>query len=262
MKNIIAANVANATVTASSESPDYLFSTALIDSRLSRTGRTLSDDSQWVLFTFAAAVDVDIVGIFGNNFTSAATVKIQANATDSWGSPSIDVEMTYTKNPYKTIDKGRDVGEWTHQFSSTESYKYWRISVNDAANPDTYIEMGFVFLDEAITFPGMAVNHVIKMNTTSEASFSDSGQAYGLKRVKYNSLAISYPAETNAQRKTVENFFYEVDVVTPYMMLLWESNLDTQRPLYMINTGLPEFQRAENATGVIWSSSHEVREVK
>jgi len=261
MKNVIAENIVNATITASSENPDYLFSVALIDSRLSRVGRTLSDSAQWVKFSFAAAVDVDTVGIFGNNFTSGATVKIQANATDVWTSPSIDTALTYTKNNRKSTEQGRDVGVWSHQFTSTESYRYWRIYVDDAANPDTYIEMGFVFLDESTDFPGMAVNQTFPRQSTSETTFSTSGQAYGLKRLQYNGVTASFPSITQDQRETYDTFFDKVDLVTPYMMLVWESSLDKQRPIYVINTNLPEWPRVEGAGGILWRANMEVREV-
>ena len=260
MKNIIAVNIANATITAGGESPDYLFSEGLIDSRLSRVGRTLSDSAQWIKFAFATAVDVDTIGIFGNNFTSGATVKIQGNATDVWTSPSIDQALTYTKDNRKSTELGRDVGIWSYQYSSTQSYKYWRLYVDDGSNPDGYIEVGFMFLDEATTFPGMSVNQVFKRNTTSKTAFSESGQAYGLKRLQYDSASFNYPAVTESDKEIVDTFFDVVDIVTPYMMLVWEESLDTQKPMYVVNTSLPEWPRVEQTSGVMWTTSHEIRE--
>ncbi|MCP3682363.1 MAG: hypothetical protein GY861_06695, partial [bacterium] len=165
MINIIEENVVNATITASSENPDYLFSTALIDNRLSRVGQTLNDGSQWVKFVYSGAVDVDTVAVLGNNFTSSATVKIQANATDVWTSPTVDQSLTYTKDNRRSTELGRDVGVWSYQFSTTQSYRYWRLTVDDGSNLDTYIEIGFVFMDENTTFPAMAVNQIFKRNS-------------------------------------------------------------------------------------------------
>ncbi len=261
MKNVIAENVENATITALGENPNYLFSTALIDSRLSRVGRTLADSAQWVLFSFVAAVDVDVVGIFNNNFTSGATVKIQANATDSWGSPSIDQALTYTKDNRRSTELGRDVGVWSYQFSSTESYQYWRIYIDDSSNPETYVEMGFVFLDEATTFPGMLVNQGFPRSTTSEASFSDSGQAYGLKRLQFNTNSFTFPDVEETEKEIIDTFYDKIDIVTPFMLIVWENDLDIQRPVYAISLTLPEWRRVETRSGLSWTFNATIREV-
>jgi hypothetical protein len=262
MINIVSENIENATITVSGEDPNYTFETALNDTRLSRVGRTVSDTAQWILFSFSAAVSVDVVGIFANNFTSGATVKIQANVTDSWGAPSIDQSLTYTKDNDKSLDFGRDVGVWSHQFSSTESYQYWRIYLDDSSNPDSYLEMGYVFLDEKYDFPGMSVNQIFTKGTTSQTSFSESGQAYGYKKLQFNGFAFSLPSLTDAQKVLISEFYRKVDITTPYMLIPWENSLDVQRPIYAINVSTPEFQRIEGASnGVMWRFNMEIREV-
>ena len=261
MRNIIAENIVNATITASSETPSYEFSDALIDSRLSRVGRTLDDAAEWILFSFVSSVDVDTVCIFGGNMQSGATVKIQANATDSWTSPSVDQALTYTKDNRLSRLKGRDVGTWSYTFSSTQSYQYWRLYVDDSTNPDEYIEIGFMFMDENVDFPGMNVNQVFTRNTTSEVDFSPSGQAYGIQRTQYNTASFSYPNATETQKTNLDIFFNKTDIVTPYCMIVWENNLDVQRPLYVVNTSLPEWQRVEQTGGVVWRFNMAIREV-
>ena len=261
MIGIISNNIDNATITSSGENPYYLFSEGLIDTRLSRVGRTVGINNQWIKLAYAEAVDVDIVGIFGNNFTKDATVKIQANATDSWGAPTVEETMVYTKNGFKSNELGIDVGEWTYQFSSTQSYKYWRIFVDDPTNLDGYIKIGFVFMDEKTVFPGMAVNQVFKRNTTSETAFSVSGQAYGLKRLQYNEAAFTFPVVTETEKSTIDTFFDTVDTTTPFMLLVWEDSLDVQRPLYVVNTTLPEWKRSETIAGITWTFNHSIQEV-
>jgi hypothetical protein len=261
MKNVIAVNVNNATITAASENPDYLFSDALKDNRLSRVGRTLLDAAQWVKFVYTGAISVDTVCIFGNNFTKDATVKIEANTSDAWVTPAVSEAMTYSKNYRKSIELGRDVGVWSHQFSTTQEYQYWRLTVDDGSNPDTYIEIGFVFMDEDTVFPGMSVNQVFKNNTTANQEFSVSGQVYGLKNLQYNVVSFSFPTVTNTEKIALEEFFNEVDIINPYCMMVWESSLDVQRPIYVVNNRLPEWRRIENQAGLGWAFNLEIREV-
>ena len=261
MRNIIAENIFDATITASSENPNLTFSDALTDRTLARVGRTASVSAQWVKLSFSSAVDVDTVAIFGNNFTSGATVKIQGNATDSWGSPSIDQALTFTKDGRKSNNLGRDVGVWTHQFSSTESYQYWRIYVDDSSNTDGYLDIGFLFLDENYDFPGMSVNQIFKRETTSEPAFTTSQQIIGLKRTQYNGASFNFPLVTEAEKTTIDTFFNKSDIVIPFCMFVWEDSLSIQRPLYVVNTKLPEWKRVEMASEVLWTFSQEIVEV-
>ena len=260
MINIIASNVANATITALSENPDITFEDGLKDTSLAKVGRTVSDVTQWIKFTYSAAIDVDTVVIFGNNITSGATVKVQANASDSWGTPSIDQALTFTKDNRLSTQMGRDVGIWSYQFSSTESYQYWRLYIDDGSNPDTYIEIGFVFMDENTVFPGMSVNQVFTLETTSDPQFSESMQLFGIKRVQYYGVSFNFPIVTETQKEIVETFFNKTDVVTPYCMLPWESSLDIQRPLYVANKSLPEIKRVEERSSLNWTFNLEIIE--
>lgn len=260
MKIIRSINIKNATITALSENPLYNFDIALIDSRLSRYGQTLTDTAQWIKFEYSSAIDVDIIGIFGNNFTTTATVKIQANTTDVWTSPSIDQALTYTKDGNASIDLERDVGVWSHQFSSTQSYKYWRIYVDDSSNPDTYLKIGFIFMDEELVMPGMSVNQIFTSNTNSKPITSTSGQTYGIKRLKFNGAAFNFPIVTETQKTAIDKFYYNVDIVEPYMCMVWEDSLDVQRPLYVVNTTLPEWGRVEVQGGLNWTYSNEIKE--
>lgn len=261
MRNIISTNIFNATITALSEDPNLSFSDGLIDRTLSRVGRTASDITQWIKFSYSAAVDCDTVMVFGNNFTSGATVKIQANASDSWGSPSVDQALTYIKDERKSLLLGRDVGTWYYQFSSTQSYQYWRLYVDDSSNPDGYIEVGFMFMDENTDFPGMSVNQVFMRETTSDAEFSKSMQVYGVKRTQYHGASFNFPYVTEAQKSTLDIFFNKTDIVNPYCMLVWESDLDVQRPLYVVNKNLPEWKRVETFSGLMWTFNLEIQEV-
>ena len=261
MKLICSENIENATITSDNENPLYPFSTALKDSRLSRYGRTSSESDTIIKFVYENAIDVDVVGLFGSNFTSDATVKIQANATDVWTSPSLDQELVYTKDNKASIDAGTDIGIWSYQFSSTESYKFWRISISDMGNIDGFFKVGYVFMDEGLVMPGMSVNQVFKIATNSKPTFSTSGQAYGLKRLQFNGASFNFPSVEDSEKKDIEKFYYKTDIITPYMMLVWENDLDIQKPLYVVNIKMPEFTRVEMQSGLAWTFDAEIREV-
>ena len=288
MKAIIAENVSNSTITSSSENSRYDFDTALNDSRLTRVGRTTSILEQWLKFSFSEIKTVDTICIFKNNFTPNAIVKLQANNSDSRASPEAEYSLDYIKDDAMSIQLGYDVGVWViyipdvvgnildsdnlNILDSGNSpilsnfnvlqYKYFRLYIDDPENTNDYLEIGFIFLDESVTFPGMSVNQVFKRNTTSEPAFSVSGQAYGLKRLQYNEAAFTFSSVTKAEKTLINKFFDKTDTVTPHCVLVWENSLDVQKPLYVVNTTLPEWKRVETNGGVLWAFNNSIREVK
>ena len=84
----------------------------------------------------AASVDFNVLTILDHNFTSSATITLEGNATDSWGSPSFSEAVTWAS---------KKLGHYT---SSLESYRYARVTVSDTSNSDGYIEIGTLFLGE------------------------------------------------------------------------------------------------------------------
>lgn len=130
--------VDSATITASSEVASLPASNVAQLWR-SKPWRSTGCASEWIKFDFGAAAAVRALALVGHNFTSGATLKIQANATDVWTAPSIDVTLTYHADNV------------VYLWSSDQSYRYWRITIVDASNPDGFIEVGRVFLGQTAT---------------------------------------------------------------------------------------------------------------
>lgn len=112
-----------------------------------RTTDVLSSHN--VVQDFGAAVEVDTVWLGNVNLTSGATVKIQANASDSWGAPSVDETLTVS-------GLGQDpahVNLW-HELSSAQTYRYWRLLITDGSNPDGWLEVGEWWLGSRVSLAG------------------------------------------------------------------------------------------------------------
>jgi hypothetical protein len=61
----------------------------------------------------------------GVQLTSSATLRLQANATNVWTAPSVDVALT--------LDTDFDAASYF--FSSNQSYRFWRLKIVDPRNP-------------------------------------------------------------------------------------------------------------------------------
>jgi hypothetical protein len=130
--------VDSATITASSEVAS-LPAANVAQAWRSKPWRSTGCASEWIKFDFGSAQAVRALVFVGHNLTSGATIKIQANATDAWGSPSIDLALTY------------HAANVVYLWSSDQTFRYWRITIVDAANPEGFVELGRVFLGQTAT---------------------------------------------------------------------------------------------------------------
>ena len=88
--------VEDSTITFSTET--YLYEAAnIVDINTLKTWRSTSTTAS-VVFELSSADELDTVGIKNHNFTSGATIKIQANATDSWGAPTFSQTLTWRED--------------------------------------------------------------------------------------------------------------------------------------------------------------------
>lgn len=99
-----------------------------------------------VVNDFGVATLIDTVWLGNVNLTSSATVLIQANATDSWGAPTLSETVVTTslggairnKNLYREL-------------TTPTTLRFWRIQITDTGNPDGFYEVGEWFLGERVS---------------------------------------------------------------------------------------------------------------
>lgn len=100
----------------------------------SKPWRSTGCVSEWIKFDLGAAKNILAVILTGHNLTSAATVHVQANATDVWTLPSVDVVIPWS---------ARDL---VYLWAANQSYRWWRFTIADAANPDGFISLGRAYI--------------------------------------------------------------------------------------------------------------------
>ena len=146
----------------------------------SKKYRTTGDAAEWIKIDMGSATDVDLFALVGHNLTSAATVKIQANATDAWGAPTVDVTVTYHADILIYI------------WAATQSYRWWRISLVDAANPAGYIEVGHAFLG-AVWEPSRSFSgFTLIPSDPSVISESDDGAEMADVKTQYVDMGLAF----------------------------------------------------------------------
>ncbi len=100
------------------------------NSRYRSAGLTTADT---IIIDLGSAQQIKSAIIYDHNFTSSVSVSLQG-ATSASFVGGITTSLTF--NSEKIL----------HHLSSAETYRYWKIIVNDNANPAGYFEVGELFL--------------------------------------------------------------------------------------------------------------------
>lgn len=126
-----------ATITASSEDGSYLKAN-LYDLDPAVPAKMLATTGNWV-FDFGAAQRVDVIALIHHNLTAGLDVRIQGNAANAWGAPTLSTQIiipTYGEdgqpvNPF--LDLTGVAGY------SASGFRYWRLLINAASGANVAI---------------------------------------------------------------------------------------------------------------------------
>ena len=119
----------NATVTVNTGTEDAGYPAANIkDRNPAKPAKLTTTTGSWV-FAFGSAQRVDIAAIIMHNLTAGLEVRIQGNATSSWGAPTFN--QAFTIPAYR--DDGFPVNPWLDLTGlsgySASGFQFWRIVV-------------------------------------------------------------------------------------------------------------------------------------
>lgn len=238
--------VEGATITASTENPDYDFTTAFNDDRLSRVGRTVSDTSQIIIFDLLSAVAVSKLMVEKHNLSASATITLEGNATNVWTAPTYTTSVTYNAD-YIYKDLG-----------ANQTFRYWRLSISDASNPDGYLEISKVFLGTHIAVY-MDTAMTLDNDTNSTVAKSTSGQVYANRQLQFKKAKFGLSDITPADRLLLKTYWNVVDICKPFWLIIWEESLDVEPPIYC-NLVKPISWNKTVAEGGLFSASIEIEE--
>lgn len=146
MSNYIIAQPYSATITAASNATS-MNATNLNKVQPSDVWRSTSLTSQYIEIDLGSAKAVDLIALMFTNLTSAATWRVQAGTTtgvSNYDSGTVTAWAGATQN----VDRPHAM----LYLSSTQTYRYWKITLTDAANPAGYFEAGRVILADALQF--------------------------------------------------------------------------------------------------------------
>jgi len=207
------------------------------DYQLEKKWRSIGSSSGWVkLSCGTTTIGVNYIAIAGHNFSTSATIKIQAGASDSWASPTLDTSLTHS------------TGIIMEAVTCASSFKWWRIYIDDTSNSDGYVEIGRLFLGTKLE-PALdqELEFILTKVDTSTKQYSISGQGYGDEGIIYDLFQnVTFPILSSTAKDDMDEMFAEVKKVKPVFMLLHTGRSTELRPTYCSFITDPSYTHIEN----------------
>jgi hypothetical protein len=201
---------------ASSENPDFPKEN-LKDYSLSKVFRTSSIvGEQSIVFDFSTTDEVDsAVLLFSriedSKLSPAAVVKLQANATNSWGTPAFE----------QTLSFDNDMSTMSY-FSLTDiSYRFWRIAITDPFNAYGYIEFPKLYIGKKLAITRIPeIGFELNIEDLSKSQSTPYGHRYFDIYPNRRSLSFNYNMITDADVFTIADSYERNGMVTPIVVCL------------------------------------------
>jgi hypothetical protein len=210
----------SATLTVDDELSNYPVEN-IQESRLSRIFKNAALESS-IVFDMGEAVSVDCIAILKHNLSEYATITLQGNDSDSWTSPAFEQEITYSSDNITL--------EYT-----TQTYRYFRLYINDSTNSDGYIQLSRVIIGEYYQPPGILAEAEDSLIDESVKTRSKSGQSYTDLRYKARSMSFNFPIVGTYEKTEMMDVFETLGQSTATIFVFGEIGLDISSLYATIN---------------------------
>ena len=177
---------------------------------------------EWVKFDLTAAAGLAAIALFNCNGGAADTYTIQAHASDAWTSPSYSQALSGT-------------GALRIFNMSAETYRWWRILIEDTTNTDGYSAIG-IASGGAYFQPARGVREGFA-NTSknlSEIVANDSGGIIQNTKGDQRFFAGSYEALSSSDETSFATFQSAVGVGGAFVFALDPANDLTGKTYWMV----------------------------
>jgi len=239
-------------ITAASESADLPVSNISHPDRkkVYRTGTSAA--AEWIKFNLGSALAIRELILLDHTLTAGdTTIKLQGNASDSWGSPSVNEDLTFNADVME---------KW---LSAAQTYQWWRIIFTKSAAGETR-DIGRVFLGpgyECNKGPAQPDGLTITPMDLSVTDRALDGTTHSEIKSQYDHIAIDFPPISDAQMDQLKALAADCGTHTPFFVSI-EPTLKQYDLLYYVKAKSLKARKVKLwGSGIIrWDVSMELNE--
>lgn len=166
--------------------------TKIQNDQLTSYWRTSTATAQTVVFDIGSGVSLNTVGVLGHNIATATTVTIQANATNSWGSPSVSQVITWNSKIM------------LYFFASLQTYRYWRFLFGSQGT----LQIGKLWLSSYLTIdPSALLDFKVTKKDGSLTTKGKGKQKFSVIGSTWRKFSLTFPRTPNALIDSLEDMY-------------------------------------------------------
>lgn len=161
--------------------------------RLSVKWKTSSATTQTMIVDLGSAMDIKVMAILSHNIASTATVVVNANTSDSWGSPAQTNAVTWNSGAMLT-------------FVSTQTYRYWRFSFTGLTQA---LQIGRLWLGTYVTItPSSLLDFTVTKKRDDIINYGKGRQKYSTSgNVSWRKFSFTFPPTAEATLLLVQALY-------------------------------------------------------
>ncbi len=209
------------TLTESQEDANYPVENTQ-DTRLVKVWRTDTASASTIVLDAGtgSTITADSCAVINHNFSGSSETKIQAHASDSWGSPSVSTVVTFRAGTMVL-------------FFTSASFRFWRFSFDDTTNTDGFYEVGRLMLGEYLQVdPSSLVEFPEKHVRNDNVAFSRSNQHYADQGSGWKELSYQFQDSDDTMKGKVEVMWGSVGKFIPILLMNYDTTFTVVEPLY------------------------------
>lgn len=208
-----------ATLTASSENSDWPL--VFLQNEISGlVHRTTGKTSEWWKWDLGEMKELNYFIFYNHNFSQSATIQLQANSIDDWANPPVNETLQWSSNKIAKY------------FSSAQSYRYWRLVVQDSLNSQSYLQGGWAYLGKYFEPSRYFSKIEIEDIDPSLISFSDDGQGSAVEKTKYWRRGYEFQGLLDSEIEEIRKIFEEIGMTKSFFVI--EDTNDFPNSLYYV----------------------------
>lgn len=210
--------------------------------------RATGDSNETITIDLGSEYSVLAVALIGHNFSSGAAIKYQSS-NDSDFDPLIADEALTWRNGI------------IFKFLTSNSARYHRVNIQDASNPDGYVELGRLFLGDYFEpVKNFHMRFSDGGDDLSTVSPSEGGQIFGDEKSERRKLGLNWTAPVsmnNDDKQDFQAFVQSVKTTRPFVLFL-DHELLPAEVYYGRLVNRPTFQNQNNLSW--WETTIEFEE--
>lgn len=153
---------------------------------LERYWQSTGDSSEWVQFDAGSGrtISMDTFALLNSNLTSSAVLTLKGYGSGSDSAPGSWVSVPVFASIAMPVDRPRETRVlWIAPELPTETFRHWRLEIQDPTNPDGFIRIGRIVGGSATVLAG---ENMLDELSQKRLSFKDEQRLNGFTGISNN----------------------------------------------------------------------------